>query len=427
MYVVDASGRHYYPSNYTNYLWNGQTLRKGDRGAYVKTLQSWLHKAGFNPGAIDGIYGANTEKAVKEFQKKVGITADGIAGKQTYNALQSYLRTQTSTSKSTSSTSNNSNDWTGQTLRKGSQGEAVKDLQRMLNSAGYNVKVDGIYGSETEKAVRSFQKSVGISVDGIAGAQTYKSLNSYISSKANKGVTIDISKEAQRLQKEAEEKKKQELAKALIDVATDFVPVVGQFKDAYNLVNTLFNPNATAKEVGLALFAFIPAVGDLKNIGKAIDAIKSTVKKGTDKIDDAAIDFISKKIREINVSDLLLYSEKAGGHTISEHISLSDTQMVKRAAQQKIDVTSYTNQNTAIKVIKSALSQNASKIAEWLLDPNSRDRLNLNHEMGYAIGKGYKSGGTALKTNLDTAFIQLKKDSKSKYGFIIVTSYPKYK
>lgn len=122
MYVVDASGRHYYPSNYTNYLWNGQTLRKGDRGAYVKTLQSWLHKAGFNPGAIDGTYGANTEKAVKEFQKKVGITADGIAGKQTYNALQSYLRTQTSTSKSTSSTSNNSNDWTGQTLRKGSQG-----------------------------------------------------------------------------------------------------------------------------------------------------------------------------------------------------------------------------------------------------------------------------------------------------------------
>jgi hypothetical protein len=45
--------------------------------------------------------------------------------------------------------------------------------------------------------------------------------------------------------------------------------------------------------------------------------------------------------------------------------------------------------------------------------------------MGYANGKGYKSGGTALKTNLDTAFIQLKKDSKSEYGFIIVTSYPK--
>ncbi|AKU27070.1 hypothetical protein IB49_12255 [Geobacillus sp. LC300] len=195
-------------------------------------------------------------------------------------------------------------------------------------------------------------------------------------------------------------------------------------------VNTLFNPNATAKEVGLALFAFIPVIGDLKdlkNIGKAVDVIKSTVRKGTDKIDDAVISHISKNIREISVPDLLLYSEKVGGHTISKHISLSDSEMVKRAAQQKVDVTSYTNQSTAIKVIKSALSQNATKISEWLLDSNSKNTLNLNHEMGYAIGKGYKSGGTALKTNLDTAFIQLKKDSKSQYGFIIVTSYPKYK
>ncbi|TCS77598.1 peptidoglycan-binding domain-containing protein [Tepidibacillus fermentans] len=103
MYVVDGAGRIYYPSNYTNYLWSGQTLRRGDRNDYVKTLQSWLYKAGFNPGAIDGIYGANTEKAVKEFQKKVGITADGIAGKQTYQALQNYSGTKTPTSQSTSS------------------------------------------------------------------------------------------------------------------------------------------------------------------------------------------------------------------------------------------------------------------------------------------------------------------------------------
>ena len=71
----------------SNNLWSGQTLKRGDKNDYVKTLQSWLYKVGFNPGGIDGVYGANTEKAVKEFQKKVGITADGIAGKQTYNAL----------------------------------------------------------------------------------------------------------------------------------------------------------------------------------------------------------------------------------------------------------------------------------------------------------------------------------------------------
>jgi peptidoglycan hydrolase-like protein with peptidoglycan-binding domain len=385
-----------------------------------------LHKAGFNPGAIDGIYGTNTEKAVKEFQKKTGITVDGIAGKQTYNALQSYLRTQTSTSKSTSSTSNNSNDWTGQTLRKGSQGEAVKDLQRMLNSAGYNVKVDGIYGSETEGAVRSFQKSVGISVDGIAGAQTYRSLNSYISSKANKGVTIDISKEAQRLQKEAEEKKKKELAKSIIDVVTDFVPVVGTFKDAYNLVDTLFKPDATAKEVGLALFAFIPVIGDLKNIGKAVDAIKSTVKKGTDKIDDAAVKFISDKIKNIDAGTLLDYSDhKDRGHPILKHVSLKDNELIDRMKSEKKDISTYTNKTTATNVIELTIKANAEKIADWLLNSES-ERLGLNYKYKHPVGKGVKKGANKIDSDLRNTYTLLKRDPNSPYGFYIVTSYPKW-
>ncbi|WP_246346244.1 peptidoglycan-binding domain-containing protein [Anoxybacillus mongoliensis] len=74
--IVDGVGRVTLPSNYTNDLWSGQTLKRGD-----KTLQSWLYKAGFDSVEIDGVYGANIENAVKGFQKKVGITADGIAGK----------------------------------------------------------------------------------------------------------------------------------------------------------------------------------------------------------------------------------------------------------------------------------------------------------------------------------------------------------
>ncbi|WP_232467200.1 RNase A-like domain-containing protein [Anoxybacillus flavithermus] len=240
--------------------------------------------------------------------------------------------------------------------------------------------MDGVYGSETEGAVRSFQKSVGISVDGVAGAQTYRSLKSYISSKANKGVTVDISKEAQRLQKEAEEKKKQELAKSLMDVVTDFVPVVGQFKDAYNLVNTLFNPNATAKEVGLALFAFIPVIGDLKdlkNIGKAVDVIKTTVKKGTDKIDDAAVKFISDKINNIDAGTLLNYSEDKG-HTILKHVSLKDNELIDRMKSERKDVSTYTNKTTANNVIELTIKANADKIAGWLLNSESTT-LSLNY------------------------------------------------
>jgi peptidoglycan hydrolase-like protein with peptidoglycan-binding domain len=177
MLVIDAYGRVTYPNSTNN--WTGQALRVGSTGAHVTQLQNMLKKAGYNIVA-DGIYGKQTEAAVKSFQKKMGITSDGIAGKQTYNALQNYLKTNTTTHKSNSSTSNNSSDWTGQTLRKGNQGEAVKDLQRMLNSVGYNIKVDGIFGSETEKAVISFQKSAGIQIDGVAGNQTYAYLKDRI-------------------------------------------------------------------------------------------------------------------------------------------------------------------------------------------------------------------------------------------------------
>lgn len=54
----------------------------------------------------------------------------------------------------------------------GSQGDAVKKLQTALNSAGYSLNVDGIFGAKTQAAVRDYQSKNGLTVDGIAGAQT---------------------------------------------------------------------------------------------------------------------------------------------------------------------------------------------------------------------------------------------------------------
>jgi hypothetical protein len=61
-------------------------------------------------------------------------------------------------------------------LRKGARGEAVRDLQAKLTHAGYLVGQDGVFGSETLRAVRAFQAAQGISVDGIAGPATMTSL-----------------------------------------------------------------------------------------------------------------------------------------------------------------------------------------------------------------------------------------------------------
>ena len=65
------------------------------RGDDVATLQSRLIDMGFNPGRVDGIYGATTEAAVKDFQKSVGVKIDGICGPGTVIALMRLMRTVT--------------------------------------------------------------------------------------------------------------------------------------------------------------------------------------------------------------------------------------------------------------------------------------------------------------------------------------------
>ena len=62
-------------------------LRQGSRGGEVKEVQRRLKQWGYYSGAVDGIFGAGTRKAVIAFQKKNGLTADGVVGKATYRAL----------------------------------------------------------------------------------------------------------------------------------------------------------------------------------------------------------------------------------------------------------------------------------------------------------------------------------------------------
>lgn len=64
-----------------------ESYRKGDSGETVKTIQQKLKQWGYYNGEIDGIYGSKTVSAVKYFQRKNGLTADGIAGSATLGAL----------------------------------------------------------------------------------------------------------------------------------------------------------------------------------------------------------------------------------------------------------------------------------------------------------------------------------------------------
>ncbi len=62
-------------------------LRQGSTGGEVKEVQRRLKQWGYYSGIVDGVFGAGTKRAVQAFQKKNGLTADGVVGRATYSAL----------------------------------------------------------------------------------------------------------------------------------------------------------------------------------------------------------------------------------------------------------------------------------------------------------------------------------------------------
>jgi len=84
-----------------------QALSKyGSRGTEVRTIQEKLKRWGYYTGNVDGIYGSLTVSAVKRFQRKNGLTVDGIAGIQTLNAMGIMQSTSSGSSSSNSSNIN---------------------------------------------------------------------------------------------------------------------------------------------------------------------------------------------------------------------------------------------------------------------------------------------------------------------------------
>jgi peptidoglycan hydrolase-like protein with peptidoglycan-binding domain len=137
------------------------TVKLGSKGNNVRILQSFFNKNGYNL-KVDGDFGKLTLDALKDYQTKNGLAADGIVGPITRAKINEVIIATTPAPVVT--------------LKLGSKGDAVKTLQTKLNENGYKLTADGIFGKKTLDAVKSYQKANGLAVDGIAGPNTLAKL-----------------------------------------------------------------------------------------------------------------------------------------------------------------------------------------------------------------------------------------------------------
>lgn len=129
--------------------------KDGSKGNTVEQIQQQLKKLGYFQGETTGYFGSQTVSAVKKFQAKRGLQADGIVGAGTYKRLFE-------------SASANVN---------GKNVISTKEIQTALKKLGYYTgKIDGISGGNTKNAIIRFQKDNRLTADGIVGNGTSKIL-----------------------------------------------------------------------------------------------------------------------------------------------------------------------------------------------------------------------------------------------------------
>lgn len=138
----------------------------------IKTLQQNLNKILGTNLSVDGIVGPATKEAVKTFQKRYDLSVDGIAGPATKAKINEVL---------SGNSSNSSSKVANPLIKYGYKGSNAKLLQQNLNQVlGLRLDVDGIFGSKSVEALKTFQKKYGLSVDGIYGQRSYNKMKSLI-------------------------------------------------------------------------------------------------------------------------------------------------------------------------------------------------------------------------------------------------------
>jgi len=177
-------------------LAGAETLKYGMKGDSIVKVQRVLIDQGYLQGTADGVFGRKTEAAVRRFQKKNGLRADGLVGEKTQSVLfpdhtsVSLSSTPSSQKATPAKTGYFHDDYS--TINSSTDPDRIRLLQKALISMNYlRSSADGSYGTMTKSAVRSFQQGNGLKGDGVAGIKTLKAIEKALASGHRAINTID--------------------------------------------------------------------------------------------------------------------------------------------------------------------------------------------------------------------------------------------
>ena len=174
--------------DYTSY-YPGTPLRRGNIGPYVVIIQTELNRIAENYPAIpkipqiDGIFGEQTEAAVRKFQEIFNLQVDGIVGSATWYALvRLYTAVNNLAELQSQGQTYYSIAWARNPIQQGDRGIRVEQLQYMLRvlsaylSEIPSIAVDGIFGPATRDAVIAAQRKFGLPETGIVNYDTWEAI-----------------------------------------------------------------------------------------------------------------------------------------------------------------------------------------------------------------------------------------------------------
>ena len=167
----------------------GSPLRRGNIGPYVVIIQTELNRIAENYPAIpkipqiDGIFGEQTEAAVRKFQEIFNLQVDGIVGSATWYALvRLYTAVNNLAELQSQGQTYYSIAWARNPIQQGDRGIRVEQLQYMLRvlsaylSEIPSIAVDGIFGPATRDAVIAAQRRFGLPETGIVNYDTWEAI-----------------------------------------------------------------------------------------------------------------------------------------------------------------------------------------------------------------------------------------------------------